>query len=171
MKVRNLSKVLKQPVTIGHLLAIGLTIIVMILAMGAGGQEKTLVARANTLNPTPFPVAPPVAPVVKTEVVPASTPYEAPSPATGPISGGYNIMGPQCTECVAHKQSGNAGTWVPTHSDPRIGDTMIFYPGEQGASAYGHVAQVVGISGNMISVKQCNWRGSQSVFYSTGKFY
>ena len=60
---------------------------------------------------------------------------------------------------------GNAKTWAyraanlgfPVDGKPRVGDVMVFQPGVQGAHrVYGHVAYVIGVSGNRVTVSEMN---------------
>lgn len=112
------------------------------------------------------------------EPKPLKTAVNSPiTPLLGAVGGGgYMLPGYNCVACViqltGRGQNGNAGQWIPSHSTPRVGDIMIFYPGEQGASWAGHVAVVQGINSNgTINVAHCNWGSGQTTFYSTGKFW
>lgn len=88
--------------------------------------------------------------------------------------GGGVMWGNNCVQCVyqmtGRMQYGNAGQWQPSHSDPRVGDIMIFWPGEQGASSLGHVGVVAWTDGYRVRLWHCAWEG-QIEFYSTGKFW
>lgn len=62
---------------------------------------------------------------------------------------------------------GNAKEWLgnararglPTGSTPRVGATVVYQPGVQGASGLGHVAHVISVSGNTFVVKEMNYYG------------
>lgn len=154
--------------------------VIMILTLGASSVVKgdPLVAHAETLSPTPFSLpSPKPVEILETPQTP-STVQNQPMGVTQPptlndlgLAFGFIIPGTNCTLCVAKRQVGNAGSWRATHSTPQIGDTMIFRAGEQGAGSQGHVGQVVGIRGNTVYLKHCAWRGGQTAFRSTGKFY
>jgi len=75
---------------------------------------------------------------------------------------------------------GNARTWgvraraagFRVDGKPRVGDVMVLQPGVQGAHRrYGHVAYVVGVSGNRVTTLQMNGgrgcRVSRTVFRVT----
>lgn len=101
--------------------------------------------------------------------------YRAPVfiPAAG---NGFIMSGNNCVACVhqmtGRRQNGDAGRWRPSHSSPRVGDIMIFWPGEQGASGAGHVGVVKGVNADgTVSIAHCAWYGGQTTFYSTGKFW
>ncbi|HZB95868.1 MAG TPA: CHAP domain-containing protein, partial [Herpetosiphonaceae bacterium] len=60
---------------------------------------------------------------------------------------------------------GNALTWAsrarargfPVDSRPRVGDVMVLQPGVQGANRrYGHVAYVIAVRGNLVTVTEMN---------------
>ena len=60
---------------------------------------------------------------------------------------------------------GNARTWAsrarargfPVDSRPRVGDVMVLQPGVQGANRrYGHVAYVIAVRGNLVTVTEMN---------------
>lgn len=104
-------------------------------------------------------------------VTPVYEPYTPPTPGNGYIIPGWN-----CVECVrrltGRAQNANAGYWSASHSTPRIGDVMIFAPGEQGASWAGHVGVVTGINADgTVNIGHCNWWSGQTRFYSTGKYW
>jgi surface antigen len=44
-------------------------------------------------------------------------------------------------------------------STPRVGATVVFAPGVQGASSLGHVAHVVAVSGGRFEVSEMNYYG------------
>jgi surface antigen len=62
---------------------------------------------------------------------------------------------------------GNAGKWslnarsrgLAVGATPRVGATAVFAPGVQGASAVGHVAHVVAVSGTRFQVSEMNFYG------------
>lgn len=106
------------------------------------------------------------------------TPTVAPEPLKTPVvsGNGYIVPGFNCVECVrrltGRAQNANAGYWSASHSVPRIGDVMIFAPGEQGASWAGHVGVVTGINADgTVNIAHCNWWSGQTTFFSTGKFW
>ena len=60
---------------------------------------------------------------------------------------------------------GHAKTWAvraraqgfPVDSTPRVGDVIVLQPRVQGAHAvYGHVAYVIGVAGNRVTVSEMN---------------
>lgn len=60
---------------------------------------------------------------------------------------------------------GNAKTWgvraeaqgFPVDGKPRVGDVIVLQPRVQGAHrVYGHVAYVIGVSGNKVTVSEMN---------------
>jgi peptidoglycan DL-endopeptidase CwlO len=76
-----------------------------------------------------------------------------------------------CTAWASQKRRdlpmnlGNALTWgaraarqgFPVDGKPRVGDVMVFQPGVQGAHRrYGHVAYVIGVNGNRVTVSEMN---------------
>lgn len=154
--------------------------LVMLLTLGAtpGTTHKGLYAQAGSLKPAALAV--PERPVIvqttqtpqspKAVVTPRSAPLTANAVGLGSIVPGFN-----CVACVkamtGRSQNGNAGTWKASSSTPSIGAIMIWRPGQQGAGSAGHVGVVVGIHGNKVSVKHCNWGGGQTEFYSTGLFW
>jgi len=58
-------------------------------------------------------------------------------------------------------QWGNAGNWgdaaravgIPVDNTPTVGSVAQFPPGNQGTGSYGHVAWVIGVNGNTITVE------------------
>src|SRR2546423_3690905 len=66
---------------------------------------------------------------------------------------------------------GNAFMWptranaqgFPIGHTPHIGDVATWQPYQAGAGSVGHVAEVVGISQNSITVKEQNWSGGRGV--------
>ena len=76
---------------------------------------------------------------------------------------------------------GNARTWAsrarargfPVDSRPRVGDVMVLQPGVQGANRrYGHVAYVIAVRGNLVTVSEMNGGYGCSVrrhTYHTGR--
>lgn len=107
----------------------------------------------------------------------AGHPPSATPPATPPPSGRtYPNTYPwgQCTWWAAQtnlhenlSRLGNAGMWasnarsrgLPVGSTPRVGATVVFAPGVQGASMLGHVAHVVAVSGSRFEVSEMNFYG------------
>lgn len=153
-------------------------VVLGLLLLGTAPDPHPLVATASSLKP-PQITPPTQAPaIVTTEVVHSTVPQETgvTGDSVAPSGGnGYVMPGNNCVTCAialtGRGQGGNAGTWYATHSDPRIGDIMIFRPGEQGASSLGHVAVVVSVNGDgTVNVAHCNWPG-RTTFRSTGKFY
>ena len=161
-------------------------IVAAALTLGtAGGNVQSannkLIATTPTLVPRPYIATAPTTPViVQTAPTPTQTAKTPQRPSDGPtgISGslvGAILPGNNCVACVramtGRSQNGNAGTWRASHSTPRVGDIMIWRPGQQGAGSAGHVGVVVGIKGNKVIVRHCNWGGGQTEFYSTGLFW
>lgn len=114
--------------------------------------------------------------------VPTSAPSAPPSGPPSSFGGGGNNPYPfgQCTwyvySATGRGQNGNAGTWRPTSSTPGVGKIMIWRPGQGGASGAGHVGVVIGVSGNMVTIRHMNWGGAfgqvtTGNFPSTGMFY
>src|SRR4051812_43989871 len=76
---------------------------------------------------------------------------------------------------------GNAKTWAvrakaqgfPVDGKPRVGDVIVLQPRVQGAHrVYGHVAYVIGVSGNRVTVSEMNGGGACAVkrdTFQTGK--
>ena len=62
---------------------------------------------------------------------------------------------------------GNAEAWtsnahrrgLPTGSTPRVGATVVFAPGVQGAGWLGHVAHVIAVSGKRFKISEMNFYG------------
>lgn len=116
---------------------------------------------------------------------PSARPSAGPTPSSGggsvsSVRGGSNPYPyGQCTwlvyDMTGRGQNGNAGTWRPTSSTPAVGKIMIWRAGEAGATGAGHVAVVVGVNGNQVTVREMNWNGwgvvSTRTTASTGKFY
>lgn len=143
-------------------------------ATGPNGISYNFVAKAQTLSPQATVQKPAV--IVETSVVrqnasvaPSDSPVSVSTGGLGSVIGGTN-----CVACVkamtGRGQNGNAGSWRATSSTPAVGKIMIFRPGQQGASSAGHVGLVVGVHGNKVSLRHCNWPG-QTEFYSTGLFF
>lgn len=173
--MKRVRKVLEQPMTIGHFLVFLATVAVTVLMLGANGEDPKMVYRAQTLYPQPVQSVP-VSPVVKQEVVNAPSPTPEIKAPENPSSGGYVAGGSNCVAFVCAMapglcQQGNAGTWSANSSTPSVGAVMIFRPGQQGASGYGHVGVVTGVNGNTVSLAHANWRSGQTTFQSTGNFY
>jgi|GEM_PF-6583178 len=72
---------------------------------------------------------------------------------------------------------GHAKTWgarakvlgFPVDGKPRVGDVMVLQPYVQGAHrTYGHVAYVIGVNGNRVTVSQMN--GGQGCIVKRGTF-
>lgn len=172
---KTVTKTLKQPVTVGHFLLVLATVAVTVLMLGASGEDPKMVYRTNTLTPAPIQ-SPETAPVVKTEVITeTNTPVvsEAPSTAKTPetTASGNNCVSFVCAMAPGLCQQGNAGTWRSNSSNPSVGAVMIFRPGQQGASGYGHVGLVTSVSGSTVTLAHANWSGGQTTFQSTGNFY
>lgn len=101
--------------------------------------------------------------------------------AVSGFSGGNNRYPfGQCTwyvfSATGRGQNGNAGSWRATSSTPGVGKIMIWRPGQGGASGAGHVGVVIGVSGNMVTIRHMNWGGgfgqvTTGTFPSTGAFY
>jgi peptidoglycan DL-endopeptidase CwlO len=72
---------------------------------------------------------------------------------------------------------GHAKTWgvraqalgFPVDGKPRVGDVIVLQPGVQGAHrVYGHVAYVIGVNRNSVTVSQMN--GGQGCIVKRGTF-
>lgn len=48
---------------------------------------------------------------------------------------------------------------LPVGSTPRVGATIVFAPGVQGAGGLGHVAHVIAVSGSRFEVSEMNFYG------------
>lgn len=159
-------------------LAIGV-LLAAFLALGSSHSEPQFKAYATSLKPQVVePSQKPLKPVIISKVEKVATlPPDAPRPSTEAQTGGlgYIMPGSNCVACAnaltGRAQNGNAGSHIPTHSTPKVGDIMIWFPGEQGAGAAGHVGVVVGVQGSTVQIAHCNWGGGQTSFASTGKFY
>lgn len=160
---------------LGRLSLLGM-ICMLTLGSGAGTSQSPKLVATSTLSPVQFTQPTKPAAIIEERIVkaPAGDP-QTPQPSLSAGSGvGAVISGNNCVVCVraltGRSQNGNAGTWKASHSTPRIGDIMIWRPGQQGASSAGHVGVVVGVHGNRVSIKHCNWQG-QTEFASTGLFW
>ena len=64
-------------------------------------------------------------------------------------------------------ESGNAKNWIssaqragiPTGTAPIAGAVVVFQPGQDYSGAYGHVAYVMSVSGNAITISEANFNG------------
>lgn len=62
---------------------------------------------------------------------------------------------------------GNAADWAHSaraagftvDNAPAVGSVVVFQPGQGGAGGYGHVAYVVGVNGNQITIQEANYNG------------